>query len=71
MMMRQTMRAAILMEVTVVDQMLTPNTVQNVFVINKHRMISNVAASSKNNLEHKMCVQSPVHIHIYICTVGT
>ena len=31
---RQTMRAAILMEVTVVDQMLTPNTVQNVFVIN-------------------------------------
>ena len=41
-MMRQTMRAAISMEVTVVDQMLTPNTVQNVFVINKHRMIIQV-----------------------------
>ena len=39
---KQTMRAVISMEVTVVDQMLTPNTVQNVFVINKHRMIIQV-----------------------------
>ena len=45
---RQTMRAAILMEVTVVDQMLTPNTVQNVFVINKHRMIIQVAVCLRN-----------------------
>ena len=39
---KTTMRAAISMEVTVVDQMLTPNTVQNVFVINKDRMIFQV-----------------------------
>ena len=36
---KTTMRAAISMEVTVVDQMLAPNTVQNVFVINKHRIM--------------------------------
>ena len=40
---KTTMRAAISMEVTVVDQMLTPNTVQNVFVINKRRMIIHVS----------------------------
>ena len=33
--MRQTMQAAILMVVTVVEQMPTPNGVMNVFVINK------------------------------------
>ena len=33
--MRQTMQAAILMVVTVVEQMSTPNGVMNVFVINK------------------------------------
>ena len=57
MMTRQTMRAAILMEVTVVDQMLTPNTVQNVFVINKRRMIIQVVVcrdfGSIENLEGK------------------
>ena len=48
-----TMMTAILMEVTVVDQMLTPNIVQNVFVINKRRMIIHVSvlcvALQKNN----------------------
>ena len=45
---KQTMRAVISMEVTVVDQMLTPNTVQNVFVINKHRMIIQVTVCLRN-----------------------
>ena len=45
---KQTMRAVISMEVTVVDQMLTPNTVQNVFVINKRRMIVQVAVCLRN-----------------------
>ena len=36
---KTTMRAAVSMEVTVVDQMLTPNTVQNVFAINKRRIV--------------------------------
>ena len=45
---KTTMRAAVLMEVTVVDQMLTPNTVQNVFVINKRRMIIQVAVCLRN-----------------------
>ena len=45
---KTTMRAAISMEVTVVDQMLTPNTVQNVFVTNKHRMIIQVAVCLRN-----------------------
>ena len=38
-----TMMTAILMEVTVVDEMLTPNIVQNVFVINKRRLIIHVS----------------------------
>ena len=40
--MRQTMQAAILMVVTVVEITLTPNGVQNVFVMNKHRIITHV-----------------------------
>ena len=42
------MRAVSSMEVTVVDQMLAPNTVQNVFVINKCRMITQVAVCLRN-----------------------
>ena len=46
-MMKTTMRAAILMEVTVVDQMLTHNTVRNVFVIDKREMIIQVPVCLK------------------------
>ena len=42
--MRQTMQDAISMEVTVVDQMLTPNGVQIVFVMNKRRNIIRVGS---------------------------
>ena len=35
-MMRQTLQDAILMVVTVVEQIRTPNIVQNVFAMNKH-----------------------------------
>ena len=42
--MRQTMQDAISMEVTVVDQMLTPNGVQIVFVMNKRRIIIRVGS---------------------------
>ena len=45
---RQTMRAAVSMEVTVVDQMLTPNTVQNVFVVNKRSLIIQMAVCLRN-----------------------
>ena len=38
-----TTMTATLMEVTVVDQSLTPSIVQNVFVINKRRMIIHVS----------------------------
>ena len=41
---KTTMRAAISMEVTVVDQMLTPNGVQIVFVMNKRRNIIRVGS---------------------------
>ena len=46
-MMQITTMLAISMAVTVVDQMLTPNIVHNVFVINKCRMIIHVAIASE------------------------